>query len=962
MNARLIGAACVIILSLLSRPAPAIPVFWELDGTLLQGGTATGSFIYDSDSASFSDISLRTSSDSPTGGLTFTEFAGDVASGGIVFLQSGVRTGVRTIGLWLEEIALTDLTNEGGVLLIGNSFFHDIAEVNCTAPCTNGGSSASNWNADAANTLIGTPSAIISVNTNVPDIALGDGACSLIEAINEAQTPRSSAGDCGTGRSGPNTIELNAEGPYSITSVDNDRDGPNGLPSITTEITINGNNQIIERVGTCCEPPLLRFFHVAPTGKLELDRLTLRRGELGLRELLPPPYYNGGAIYNEGILTLSGCMFWGNHAEVAGAIYNATSGVATITDSIFQYSVTNAISNGGVMSIVRSIVEGGGTDAGTTTITTWGDLTIRDSLIRNNGNPFTPSAVLIDGAFAKLLMVNTTVTDNAGDLAIRASNGGVGEIINSTIANRGDSGELDAVNGGTLLLRNTVVFFDPSFFWGPVPNCAGNVISLGHNISNDDSCNLTAPGDQPNTDPLLGELADNGGPTMTRALLAGSPGIDAGEVDCTDANGTALLTDQRGFPRPVDGNGDGVPACDVGAFEVQPSLVIAIDIEKLTNGNQADSANDSDVPRIAAGNTVTWTYQVTNSGEVAFALADVVVTDSQAGVNPVLDVSSDNGDSILSPGETWSYTASGQALDLRNPEDVVTLVPGCDDARPTYENNGSVTVPGASDSDLSHYCNPDVIETSIVAAVLPASRSVQVGNPATAFGTIINSGSANATRCGISPVTTVPANFVYQTTDPATNVLTGTRNTPANIAAGASQSYVFAFTPTADFPSTDVYLDFDCTNTDPAPFTVGLNTLLLSASTTPVSDIVALAATQSGDGIVALPGDAGANAFAVATVNVGSQDTITASADTGTATLPVTLSICESVPATGTCLAQPASSVTTPINAGATPTFSIFVTGAGTVPFDPANNRIFVRFKDSGGVTRGSTSVAVRTQ
>ena len=50
------------------------------------------------------------------------------------------------------------------------------------------------------------------------------------------------------------------------------------------------------------------------------------------------------------------------------------------------------------------------------------------------------------------------------------------------------------------------------------------------------------------------------------------------------------------------------------------------------------------------------------------------------------------------------------------------------------------------------------------------------------------------------------------------------------------------------------------------------------------------------------------------------------------------------------------------INANATPTFGIFVQSNGTVPFDPAANRIFVRFKDGDNVTRGSTSVAVRTQ
>jgi hypothetical protein len=54
--------------------------------------------------------------------------------------------------------------------------------------------------------------------------------------------------------------------------------------------------------------------------------------------------------------------------------------------------------------------------------------------------------------------------------------------------------------------------------------------------------------------------------------------------------------------------------------------------------------------------------------------------------------------------------------------------------------------------------------------------------------------------------------------------------------------------------------------------------------------------------------------------------------------------------------------VTLPIGAGAQPTFAIFVTGTGPIAFDPATRRIFVRFKDPAGVTRGATSVAVRTQ
>lgn len=53
--------------------------------------------------------------------------------------------------------------------------------------------------------------------------------------------------------------------------------------------------------------------------------------------------------------------------------------------------------------------------------------------------------------------------------------------------------------------------------------------------------------------------------------------------------------------------------------------------------------------------------------------------------------------------------------------------------------------------------------------------------------------------------------------------------------------------------------------------------------------------------------------------------------------------------------------MTTPIDANATPTFGIFITGSGAISFAPATNRIFVRFQDAGGITRGATSVAVRT-
>jgi hypothetical protein len=77
-------------------------------------------------------------------------------------------------------------------------------------------------------------------------------------------------------------------------------------------------------------------------------------------------------------------------------------------------------------------------------------------------------------------------------------------------------------------------------------------------------------------------------------------------------------------------------------------------------------------------------------------------------VVPQLALWSDDGDMILSPGETWIYKASAQALDLANPPADVTVVPGCNDRRNTYKNIGRVEIAGTGvfDEDPSHYCNP----------------------------------------------------------------------------------------------------------------------------------------------------------------------------------------------------------------------------------------------------------------
>jgi hypothetical protein len=249
------------------------------------------------------------------------------------------------------------------------------------------------------------------------------------------------------------------------------------------------------------------------------------------------------------------------------------------------------------------------------------------------------------------------------------------------------------------------------------------------------------------------------------------------------------------------------------------------------------------------------------------------------------------------------------------------------------------------------------ISPTLVAAVLPTERTGLLGGPiVTAFATILNAGPVTALGCAISPLTTVPATFLYQTTNPNDNTLTGTANTPADIPPGQGQTFVFAFTPTAPFPLTEIQLRFICVNSVPAPIVSAVNTFRLRATATPAPDPVALVAVgPPNDGILRL---ASVGAFAVATVNVGAPGLLTVTADTGGVALPVSITLCETDPQSGQCLALPPTpTVQRQMNSGATASFGVFVTGTGPIAFDPANHRI--QFHLEGGGGGGGTSVAV---
>jgi hypothetical protein len=258
-------------------------------------------------------------------------------------------------------------------------------------------------------------------------------------------------------------------------------------------------------------------------------------------------------------------------------------------------------------------------------------------------------------------------------------------------------------------------------------------------------------------------------------------------------------------------------------------------------------------------------------------------------------------------------------------------------------------------------------DTSLEASLLPVSRSVSVGTLATAWASIINAGAVTALNCGIAPRSALPATFYYQTTDCATNQLTGSPDTPVDIPAGETACFLFGLTPSSPIAPINAALDFKCTNSGSAPTYPEVNTFLFSASTTPTPDIIASGLPCPSDdapvSAVNLPGPDGDNAVGFATTNVGVEGTITVTVDTGSVALPVFLAVCQTNPQTGECINPviPAPSVTLTMAAGAQPTFSIFALGHGNVPTDLAKHRIFLRFRDSNNIIRGATSVAVRT-
>ena len=217
-----------------------------------------------------------------------------------------------------------------------------------------------------------------------------------------------------------------------------------------------------------------------------------------------------------------------------------------------------------------------------------GDVHIDRSTINNNvtiGNPGEPGGIK-SGGLGSLTITNSTISDNTGSFGGGILSGAPLIITNSTISN---NTALGGVGGGiwsshSLKLRNTIVAGNTAPNGCPdIAYQGGTVTSLGNNlIGNNTTVHSWFPAGSPNVNgeyvnvaAMLGDLQNNGGPTDTRELLAGSPAIDHGQncvttLNClTDNLASALTTDQRGagFARLVG------TAVDIGAFEVQPVVI-----------------------------------------------------------------------------------------------------------------------------------------------------------------------------------------------------------------------------------------------------------------------------------------------------------------------------------------------------------------------------------------------------
>jgi hypothetical protein len=433
----------------------------------------------------------------------------------------------------------------------------------------------------------------------------GDVAC-LIDAINTAN-----------GTAASDTIHL-AAGTYTLTAVDNDTDGPNGLPSITSDITVVGagaTTTIIQRdplLGG--SSPLFRVFHVAGSGTLTLEALTITGGFLHDDGDDGPGIFNAG-----GVLHITHSIVTDNTGiefSLGGGVFNDTGGTLTVANSSISDNTSNAdggvagIYNRGTADITETTIDHNLSFTGSTGgIRNTGTMTLINSSVIRSFADVTGTAGIVNQDGGTLTLKNCTVADN--NLTFQFP--GVGGI-------RNVSGTVSLLN--TILATNTSLVDDGMGGLDQVfSNCAGTLTSLGNNLIGvstvENACAINAVGSDITgiDEGVLDAFADDGTPGNGHfPLVADSPAIDAGNAANPGSGGDACeATDQLGTPRPIDGNCDGIAVCDIGAIEFVPA-VDNVDAKLTGVPDPSSFAFDpTPVPEGPAG-TFSFTAEFCNAG------------------------------------------------------------------------------------------------------------------------------------------------------------------------------------------------------------------------------------------------------------------------------------------------------------------------------------------------------------
>ena len=318
-------------------------------------------------------------------------------------------------------------------------------------------------------------------------------------------------------------------------------------------------------------------FHVHPGRVAAISDVTIRNGHN-----VPTVNGAGGGIFNEGTLILSSVIIAANNATYyGGGIYNNESGILSVINSTIRQNYSDrggGIYNSGILDVLNSTISentariiGGG-------IASLGNTKVRKSTIYANGSLY-GGGIYTRGL--NLYVINSTISQNYAN----SDGGGIyvskysslAALYNTSLIDNdadhdrdqlgGTGGGVYADAGSRFIVVNTLIAGN-TIFNAPIYNdCNGMLEVYGMNLLGDvTGCTFSGNGTTSwgiISLNKIGPLQNNGGPTQTYALLAGSAAIDAAlySLGCVDETGALLRTDQRGAPRPV---GD---RCDVGAFE-----------------------------------------------------------------------------------------------------------------------------------------------------------------------------------------------------------------------------------------------------------------------------------------------------------------------------------------------------------------------------------------------------------